>query len=197
MGVDYRVLNGPTSARCPSPTARPMARGCLAWSEAGCYFQNWDKLTSSGKKKIKKVIRAIWKPSSSSLLPEMVNLEWVAEGRGIGSNFDMQAEYNRLIELGYQGWQYHFEFFEPGLCGLSPISLCSANKPSPASLSSPSPRWSPASRWTSSAPDEELKRLAKLAVDQGVADVLKNNPDRRSDGKIDREQRRLEVAGRI
>jgi pyruvate,water dikinase len=111
MGVDYRVLNGYTYLSPVAITDGPTieARVPHFIERAGYYFQNWNQLYDQWKDKIKKVIEQLeeiqFKP-----LPEMVNLDWVTSGRGIGSNFDMQAEYNRLIELGYQGWQYHFEF---------------------------------------------------------------------------------------
>jgi pyruvate,water dikinase len=142
---------------------------------AGYYFQNWDKLYEQWKGKIKKVIEQLeaieFKP-----LPEMVNLEWITEGRGIGSNFDMQAEYNRLIELGYQGWQYHFEFLNLGYAAyLDFFMFCKQAFPS-------IPEQSIAKMVSGIEvdlfrPDEELKRLAKLAVDLDVAGVLKNNSD--------------------
>jgi pyruvate, water dikinase len=177
MGVDYRVLNGYAYLSPVAITDGPTigARVPHFLERAGYYFQNWNKLYDQWKVKIKKVIEQL-EEIRFQPLPEMVNLEWVTEGRGIGSNFDMQAEYNRLIELGYQGWQYHFEFLNLGYAAyLDFFMFCKQAFPD-------IPEQSIAKMVSGIEvdlfrPDEELKRLAKIAVDQGVADVLKNNSD--------------------
>lgn len=177
MGVDYRVLNGYTYFSpvgiADGPTIEARVPHFL--ERAGYYFQNWNTLYDQWKVKIKEVIDQL-EAIQFEPLPEMVNLEWVTEGRGIGNNFDMQAEYNRLIELGYQGWQYHFEFLNLGYAAyLDFFMFCKQAFPD-------IPEQSIAKMVSGIEvdlfrPDDELKRLAKIAVEQGVADVLKNNPD--------------------
>ncbi len=177
MGVDYRVLNGYTYFSPVPITDGPTigSRVPHFMERAGYYFQNWNQLYDQWKVKIKKVIEQL-EEIQFQPLPDMVNLEWVTAGRGIGSNFDMQAEYNRLIELGYQGWQYHFEFLNLGYAAyLDYFMFCKQAFPD-------IPEQSIAKMVSGIEvdlfrPDEELKRLAKIAVEQGVADVLKNNPD--------------------
>ncbi len=177
QGVDYRVLNGYTYLS-PVPITDGATIGARVphfLERAGYYFQNWDKLYEQWKDKIKKVIEELesiqFKP-----LPEMVDLEWVTGGRGLGSNFDMQKEYNRLIELGYQVWQYHFEFLNLGYAAyLDFFMFCKQAFPS-------IPEQSIAKMVSGIEvdlfrPDDELKRLAQLAVNQGVAGILKNNDD--------------------
>ncbi|MFQ5611621.1 MAG: PEP-utilizing enzyme [Anaerolineae bacterium] len=177
LGVDYRIVNGYTYLSPVAITDGPTIESRVPhfMERAGHYFQNWDQLYNQWKDKIKEVIDQLEQISFTSL-PEMVDLEWVTEGRGIGSNFDLQAEYNRLIELGYQGWQYHFEFLNLGYAAyLDFFMFCKQAFPDIPDQS--------IAKMVSGIevdlfrPDDELKRLARIAVEQGVADVLKDNED--------------------
>jgi pyruvate,water dikinase len=177
MGIDYRIINGYTYLT-PVPVLDGATIGARAphfLERAGYYFQNWNSLYDQWKVKTRELINEIEKINFAPL-PEMVNLAWVRQGRGIGSNFDMQAEYNRLIELGYKGWQYHFEFLNLGYAAyLNFFMFCKQAFPD-------IPEQSIAKMVSGIEvdlfrPDDELKRLAKVAVDEGVAELIKGNDD--------------------
>jgi pyruvate, water dikinase len=175
LGVDYRVINGycylSPVAILDGPTIEARIPHFL--ERAGYYFQNWNALYEAWKVKTRELIGEIaaleFRP-----LPEMVPGEWVTEGRGIGSNFDMQASYNRLIELGFKGWQYHFEFLNLGYAAyLDFFGFCKQAFPD-------IPEQSIAKMVSGIEvdlfrPDDELKRLARLALDHGVAETIKAN----------------------
>lgn len=177
LGVDYRIINGYTYLSPVGITDGPTieARVPHFLERAGYYFQNWDKLYDQWKVKTRELIGEMEKINFTPL-PEMVDLAWVTGGRGVGSSFDMQAEYNRLIELGFKGWQYHFEFLNLGYAAyLDFFMFCKQAFPD-------IPEQSIAKMVSGIEvdlfrPDEELKRLAQVAVDEGVADLIKSGGD--------------------
>jgi pyruvate, water dikinase len=177
LGVDYRVVNGycylSPVAILDGATIQERIPHFL--ERAGYYFQNWNTLYEAWKNKTRELIGAI-AAIDFAPLPTMVPGEWVTEGRGIGSNFDMQAAYNRLIELCYKGWQYHFEFLNLGYAAyLDFFGFCKQAFPD-------IPEQSIAKMVSGIEvdlfrPDDELKRLAQIALDEGVADVITGSDD--------------------
>lgn len=174
LGVDYRIVNGYAylSPVAITDGATIQARIPHFLERAGHYFQNWDALYDAWKVK---TIALIGEMAALDLrpLPEMVPSDWINEGRGIGSNWDLQANYNRLIEMAYKGWQYHFEFLNLGYAAyLDFFGFCKQAFPS-------IPEQSIAKMVSGIEvdlfrPDDELKRLAQLALDHGVADTIKH-----------------------
>ncbi len=43
-------------------------------------------------------------------LPEMEDMSVIKEGLGKGSGYELLKKYDKLIDLGLECWQYHFEF---------------------------------------------------------------------------------------
>jgi pyruvate,water dikinase len=177
LGVDYRVVNGycylSPVAILDGDTIQERIPHFL--ERAGYYFQNWNTLYEAWKVKTRELISAI-AALDMRALPTMVPSEWITAGRGIGSNFDMQAAYNRLIELCYKGWQYHFEFLNLGYAAyLDFFGFCKQAFPD-------IPEQSIAKMVSGIEvdlfrPDDELKRLARIAIEQGVAELIKNGAD--------------------
>lgn len=173
MGVDFRVINGYTylsPVAITDPTViEPRIPHFL--ERAGHYFQNWDDLYAKWQVKIKRVILDI-ESLDFSPLPEMVNKSWVTDGRGLGSSYDLMNRYQRLIELGLEGWQYHFEFLNLGYAAyLDFFGFCKQAFPDIPDQS--------VAKMVSGIevdlfrPDEELKRLANAAVELGVASEMR------------------------
>lgn len=174
MGIDYRIVNGylyltPVPVTDEATIATRVAHFI---ERAGYYFQNWDTLYGQWKTKARALI-AEMDAIRFDPLPEMVDLEWVTQGRGVGSNFDMLAGYNRLIELGFKGWQYHFEMLNLGYAAYLDFFLfCKQVFPDIPEQA--------IAKMVSGIdvelfrPDAELKRLAQMAIDLGVAETIKN-----------------------
>ena len=90
----------------------------------------------------------------------------VTEGRGMGSGFELQRQYHRLVDLALQLWQYHFEFLNLGYAAyLDFFGFCKQAFPSIPDLAIA--KMVAGVEVDLFQPDEELKKLARLAVDSG------------------------------
>src|SRR6266508_5436119 len=115
LGVDFRLLNGytylaPVGVADPSEVER---RVPLFMERAGFYFGNWDDLYGKWLTKVRPLIEEI-EALTFEPLPDMERLETVTSGRGVGSGWDIQASYHKLLDLALKLWQYHFEFLNLG-----------------------------------------------------------------------------------
>jgi pyruvate, water dikinase len=105
-------------------------------------------------------------------LPEFEDEAVVTEGRGWGSSHALLLAYDRLLEGFDRIWQYHFEFLSLGYGAyLVFYELCRKAFPGIAEQTIAS--------MVSGIdvlvlrPDEELRRLARLALELGVAEPVK------------------------
>jgi pyruvate,water dikinase len=153
---------------------------------AGYYFQNWDELYGRWQGKVEEGIRGIESLEVPDL-PEWEDEAVVMEGRGLGSSHTLLVAYNRLLESIDRIWQYHFEFLNLGYAAyLVFYQQCKEAFPDIADQT--------IAKMVSGVdvvlfrPDEELKRLARAAIDAGVADEVK--------GAADEDSLRASLAGK-
>ena len=185
LGVDHRIINGNVYIT-PVPVTDPKEvekRIPLFMERAGYYYQNWDKLTGQWEEKMKKIISEL-REIEIQPLPEMEDMSVVTEGVGTSSGYQLLKNYDRLIDLGILCWQYHFEFLNLGYAAyVTFVDFCTKAFPD-----------IPLQRITQMVggidvimyqPDEELKKLAKLAID------LKVDGEIGTDADIDEVVRRL------
>ncbi len=175
LGVDFRVLNGyaylaPVGVADPAEIER---RVPLFLERAGFYFANWDDLYARWLAKIRPLIQEM-EDLSFEPLPEIEDIEVVTSGRGIGSGWDIQASYHRLVDLALKLWQYHFEFLNLGYAAyLDYFGFCKQAFPNIPDLAIA--RMVAGIEVDLFRPNEELKNLAKAAVELGVADPIMEN----------------------
>jgi pyruvate, water dikinase len=168
LGVDFRVLNGyvflsPVGVADP---AEIEARVPHFLERAGFYFQNWGTLYDQWMTKIRALIGEM-EALRFEPLPGKEDLEVVTEGRGVGSGFELQRRYHRLVDLALQLWQYHFEFLNLGYAAyLDFFGFCKQAFPNIPDLAIA--KMVAGVEVDLFQPDEELKKLARLAVDSGV-----------------------------
>jgi pyruvate, water dikinase len=172
-GVDYRIHNGYCymSPVAVAPDLIP-ARVPQFLERAGYYFQNWDRLLVNWHKKVRANIADL-ESLRFEKLPEVVPLDWVTEGVGLDNTFGLIENYDRAIQLLYKTWQYHFEFLNLGYAAyLDFFGFCKEQFPSiPDQAIAKMVQGVEVDLFR---PDDELKKLAKLAVKLGVADALKS-----------------------
>jgi len=171
LGIDHRIHNGYiyiTPLPVPNPEDIPK-RVELFMKRAGYYYQNWDRLHDQWEEKMKNLIKELV-DCEIPVLPEMEDESVVTEGIGISTGYKLLNAYDKLIDLGIKCWQYHFEFLNLGYAAYVVfVDFCQKAFPD-----------IPLQRITQMVggidviiyrPDEELKKLAKMAVELGVDDV--------------------------
>jgi len=172
LGIDHRVLYGWVymSANPVTDPAEIGRRAELFGARAGFYFQHWDELYERWRAKVEETIgelQALEVPD----LPDIEDEAVVTEGRGIGATHTLLVAYNRLLESVDRIWQYHFEFLNLGYAAyLVFYELCKQSFPDIPDQT--------IAKMVSGIdvvlfrPDDELKRLARLALDLGIADAV-------------------------
>ena len=172
LGLDVRMQNGyvyisPIPVTDPEEIGR---RATLFQERAGHYYANWDDLYAKWKDKVAEVI-ARMKTLSFPALGELDPIEVVTEGRGRSTSWDIIANYHHLIDDFFLVWQYHFEFLNLGYGGyIVFFQFCKQAFPEIAEQSIA--RMVAGVEVLAFRPDDELRRLAQLAIDLQVDDVL-------------------------
>ncbi|MGB0385274.1 MAG: PEP-utilizing enzyme [Ardenticatenaceae bacterium] len=172
-GIDYRIHNGYLYF---SPVAVPPeeipGRVPHFLERAGYYFANWNELLDNWDKKVANVIEEL-ESITFEPLPEMVPLEWVTSGRGLDSGYDIASAYDRLIQLAHKAWQYHFEFLNLGYAAyLDFFGFCKEAFPDIPDLAIA--KMVQGVEVDLFRPDDEVRNLAKLAVELGLSDVIRS-----------------------
>jgi pyruvate,water dikinase len=172
LGLDVRMQNGyvyisPIPVTDPDEIGR---RAALFQERAGHYYANWDELYGKWKEKVGDVI-ARMKGLSFPALGELDPIEVVTEGRGRSTSWDVIANYHQLIDDFFLVWQYHFEFLNLGYGGyIVFFQFCKQAFPEIAEQSIA--RMVAGVDVLAFRPDDELRKLAALAIDLKVDDVL-------------------------
>jgi pyruvate,water dikinase len=183
MGIDYRVVNSYVyiSVNPVTDPARIAERAEYFQKRAGYYFQNWDELY------------ATWRTKMDALLKEIMELEVpdlpdyepdeVVFGDENTSPYKVLDAYSRTLRTSELMWQHHFEFLLLGYGAYLTFSdFCKQALPDiPDQHIAQMVAGIDVLMFK---PDEELRRLARLALDTGLAPVF---ADGRSPGEVDAE----------
>jgi len=172
-GVDYRILNGFVYFSPVGVAPEDIeARVPQFMERAGHYFGNWDDLLANWKTKVLSAIKEL-DAISFHKLPEVEDLEVITGGKGLDSTTHLFENYDHAINLAYRIWQYHFEFLNLGYAAyLDFFGFMKEQFPTV-----PDQAIAKMVQGVNSElfrPDDEIKKLAKLAVELGCADALKS-----------------------
>ena len=171
-GVDYCILNGYVYFS-PVAVAPEQIEGRVPqfMERAGHYFMNWNDLYANWKEKVLAKIDEL-DAINFEVLPEVEDLEVVTGGKGLDSTNQLFDQYDKAVELAYKIWQYHFEFLNLGYAAyLDFFGFVKEQFPS-----IPDQAIAKMVQGVDSElfrPDDEIKKLAKLAVELGCADAMK------------------------
>jgi pyruvate, water dikinase len=175
LGVDIRYLNGymylsPVGVADP---AEIEARVPEFMERAGHYFGNWDSLYDAWMPKVKGVIAEL-EAVEFTPLPHREDMSVITEGKGYGSAAKMLRQYDNLVELTIRLWNHHFEFLNLGYAAyLDFFGFCKQVWPSiPDQAIAKMVAGIDVDLFR---PDEELKKLAQLAVDLGVGERISSD----------------------
>jgi pyruvate,water dikinase len=167
-GIDYRVLNGRVyiSGVPVTDPAEIERRLAVFGPRAGYYFENWDRLYTQWNDKIKVLLTEL-NSIDVPQLPEFEDESVVIEGRGLSQNFLLIERYHTTVEAMLKMWQYHFEFLVLGYGAyLTFFGFCQNAFPE-ISVQTMS-RMVAGVDTLMMRPDDELKKLAVLAVECGI-----------------------------
>lgn len=173
-GVECKMINGYVYlAMVPVAPQDIGPRVPHFMERAGHYFSNWADLLVNWEKKVRDTI-AEMDAIQFAPLPDAVPVEWIKEGRGIDNASLLLDDFDKLINLYHRIWQYHFEFLNLGYAAY--VDFFGFVKSEFPQI--PDQAIAKMVQGVDSIlfrPDDELKKLAKLAIDLGVADALKAN----------------------
>ncbi len=172
LGIDHRIVNGRVyiSANPVTDPAEIERRAEVFGERAGYYYENWDRLYDGWKERIADLIDEI-ESITVPQLPEFEDLHMVTEGRGIAQNHYVRENFHRCLNLYSKMWHHHTEFLMLGY-GAYVVFFEFCKKAFPEISDQTVARMVAGIEVTMYRPDDELKRLAKLAVEQGVDDLF-------------------------
>jgi len=168
LGIDHRIINGRVyiGGNAVTDPAEIARRTEEFKKRAFYYYENWERLYAQWREKMMKLIQdaqALPQPA----LPELEPLAHVHAGRGVASNHDLLDTYQKTLEGYFRMWHHHFEFLLLGYGAyLTFFSFCKNAFPEIADQT--------IARMVSGIeaeifrPDDELRRLARCAVELGV-----------------------------
>lgn len=175
-GIEFKMHLGYLyMSPIPAPEEEFDTRAPLFEERAAYYYANWDSLLEKWHKKVRQTIDEM-NALSFAKLPDMVSIEDIRSGTAKDGTEVLLENYDRLIQLCYQNWQYHFEFLNLGyIAYLDFFGFCKEVFPN-------IPDQSIATMVQGVdmelfRPDDELKHLAKLAVELGLTGLFDDTDD--------------------
>jgi len=178
-GIDYRCINGRIyiTANTVTDPAEIEKRLTLFQERAGHYYENWDDIYGQWEKRMGQLIKdmtAIKIPALDDIEDEAV----VKEARGITQNHYVREAFHRVMDNYSIMWQHHFEMLMLGY-GAYVVFFQFCKQAFPEITDQTVARMVAGIDVLMFRPDDELKKLAKLAVELGLDDIFTDdgNPD--------------------
>ncbi|MEO8308712.1 MAG: PEP-utilizing enzyme [Pseudomonadota bacterium] len=173
-GIDERIINGRVYIGGIGVTdpEEIKQRTEEFMQRAFYYYENWERLYDQWKDKMRALIEDAQQLPKLSL-PEFEPLEHVRAGRGIASNHYLLDTYQKTLEGYFRMWHHHFEFLLLGYGAyLTFFGFC--KKAFPEISDQTIARMVAGMEAEIFRPDDELRRLARCAVQLGVTAPFKD-----------------------
>jgi pyruvate,water dikinase len=172
LGIDHRIVNGRIYISA-MPVTDPQEigrRAAVFQQRAFHYFEHWDTYYGQWKERMNALIadtQAIPVPG----LPEFEDEAVVMKATGMAQNQALFEGYHKALDNYYRMWQHHFEFLILGYGAyLTFFEFC--KKVFPEITDQTVSRMVAGVDVLMFRPDDELKGLARRAVDSGIADAF-------------------------
>ena len=177
LGVDHRIINGRIYITANTVTdPEEIERRLKVFQErAGYYYENWDDIYKEWQERILGLIReidAIEVPE----LPEFDDEDVVKQAKGIAQNHYVREAFHRCIEGYTKMWMHHFEMLMLGY-GAYVVFFQFCKQAFPEIADQTVSRMVSGIDVTMFRPDDELKRLARVAVELGIDDLFVEEGD--------------------
>jgi pyruvate, water dikinase len=172
MGIEYRILNGRVyiTANPVLDEAKQAERLAHFQERAGYYYANWDRLYEGWQQRIEALIAEI-EAVEVPQLDELDDLEVVTGSRGYATNHLVRENFHRCIDLYSKMWHHHTEFLMLGY-GAYVVFFGFCRQAFPEIGDQAVARMVAGMDVTMYRPDDELKKLAALAVELDLADLF-------------------------
>nr|WP_169198959.1 PEP-utilizing enzyme [Aromatoleum buckelii] len=176
-GVDHRIINGyvyisPVSVK---NLEEVQERAKHFMERAGYYYDNWSELQPQWVAKMENLIARL-EAVKVPKLPALEDISIVKSAIGESTGYRLLQAYDEIIDLCIRSWQYHFEFLNLGYAAyVTFLDFCQKLFPTIPMQS--------VSQMVSGLdsimyrPDEELKKLARKAIDLEVHSSLRASID--------------------
>jgi pyruvate,water dikinase len=165
LGIDYRIVNGRVYIGGNAVTdPEEIARRTEEFQKrAFYYYENWERLYDEWKDKMRALIREAQELPELSL-PELEPLENVHAAKGVASNHYLLDTYHKTLEGYFRMWHHHFEMLLLGY-GAYMVFFDFCKKAFPEITDQTVARMVAGFEAEIFQPDEEVKRLARKAVE--------------------------------
>lgn len=170
LGIDYRIFNGRVyitgnPVLDPEEIARRLT---LFQKRAGHYYGNWTNLYADWEKRMIDLIKQV-DAIEIPQLPEFEDEDVVTKAKGVAQNHYLWERFEQLIGAYSKMWHHHFEFLMLGY-GAYVVFFQFCKKAFPEIPDQTVARMVGGLDVLMFRPDDELKKLAKLAVTLGLED---------------------------
>jgi pyruvate, water dikinase len=172
LGIEHRIVNGRiyiTAIPVTDP-AEIEKRLAVFQERAGYYYENWDRLYAGWKTRMAELIREI-EAIQVPQLPEIDDAAVVMDSKGVAQNHYVRENFHRCLDLFSKMWNHHTEFLMLGY-GAYVVFFEFCKKAFPEIPDQSVARMVAGIDVIMYRPDDELRRLARLAVECGVDDLF-------------------------
>ncbi len=172
LGIEHRIVNGRVYITA-NPVLDPAEIGRRAevfGPRAGYYYEHWDTLYEGWKDRVRGLIGQIEAISVPSL-PEWEDDDAVFSARGVSQNHYLQENFAKCLALYSRMWHHHTEMLMLGY-GAYVVFFQFCTQAFPEISDQTVARMVAGIDVIMYRPDDELKALARLAVDLGVDDLF-------------------------
>ena len=172
LGIEHRIVNGRVYITA-NPVLDPAEIGRRAevfGPRAGYYFENWDSLYEGWKERVRGLIAEI-EAITVPELPEWEADDAVFSARGVSQNHYLCENFARCLALYSKMWHHHTEMLMLGY-GAYVVFFQFCMQAFPEISDQTVARMVAGIDVIMYRPDDELRALARLAVDLGVDDLF-------------------------
>jgi pyruvate, water dikinase len=172
LGIEHRIVNGRVyiTAIPVTDPAEIERRLAIFQERAGYYYGNWDRLYEGWKTRMAGLISEI-EAIKVPELPEFDDASVVMESTGVAQNHYVRENYHRCLDLFSKMWNHHTEFLMLGY-GAYVVFFEFCKQAFPEIPDQMVARMVAGIDVIMYRPDDELRQLARLAVDVGVDDLF-------------------------
>jgi pyruvate,water dikinase len=172
LGIEHRIVNGRIYITAiPVTDPAEIERRLVTFQQrAGYYYENWDRLYEGWKARMAGLIAEI-EAIKVPQLPELDDAAVVTNSTGVAQNHYVRENYHRCLDLYSKMWHHHTEFLMLGY-GAYVVFFEFCKQAFPEISDQTVARMVAGIDVIMYRPDDELRRLARLAVEVGVDDLF-------------------------